>query len=1446
QETSPNEPSSDHFSTLKGFAAWRESLPPGDRLGVWQLLTACYNDGVEGLSYTAAACSDSMGVGWVSRRTFGTWEVLAQELGHSLGSSGFLDIAKESTWPTGGRENSFEMGGTESRKEVCRHIRSNEECFQPYEPTCGNGVVEPGEDCDDDSPCCRPNQCKLVPNARCSPGASWWKFRPTSNNSANPTGAAHGEWMGQCCTDDCQFMSSATLCEVPGGSKGVCVNGGCQRARVPVDPYGSYETCVNPDSIEFNPCVEHYRPASEQQPPSTAFLEKNASHSLVNETSTAEGLAISPERQRSNGSNHAQECVEESSHRLPEGTVCDHESYKVCSADSQCVTATPPSTAIKRTINHGKGNEGYSERGLDNERTNGARNAEPGGKDVGYSADSNDEEDEDEVDESQDSSEDSSSEDEEGVGGDSTEDAEDSDFSLVYRGCFQDGFISKDLRGGTRLFHEELSAHKCGEWCAARGSLVMGLQNGRRCSCGDDFGGSGYRRLSEDQCDIACSGDRTQRCGSFGTNSIYSILYNDIGGDHVWDLESGASGTGTLPATSGRPAWYELGHGNGGVARQGLGINAGNRIKWVWDGTSKRSVPVYYNDAPAEWKKGDGKDTGEKNNMAEAKHELERKQYGQWDELEYLGCFRDHPGQLREFARAGGRQGTLDSEDEEEEDENRLIESQQPQLPRGHRDEDGLRVFRSSLTPNVCKVQCMAIEKPFFGLQFGRECWCGDTPPSNDPAGNCVSPCTGDRSRVCGGAWANTVYRIRGLSSAESSYSPLETFTSAATLAPAPVPKHKGSTPLSTPTHLPAECRQQGRSNSSMKSHIPSRCAELMGEEHAEDALEDGQRDNHSGRRRRLSPGTDTQTSADANNDDAVSDDDGDSGDEGDDDAEEKDRDEDDGGNKALGVANNVPTLLPYKVIHPLLGEFLTTGAIASVTWAATEGLDKEGGSRAQGVELWLIDTTGGIGAEELIAEGVDADCMVTHGETCRYTFAVPRFLTPEGEPMEATAGKAFKLELRGLDESHILGRSHVFFIVEKTAFTFLAPRGGTVPVRGGITEVLWESAGGTKDVWIDLCDADTGRVAAVVGATANTGSLKWVVPRYVQEGVYYFVIRPLHGQRLMESTEASELFLVADPSPATAPPLALVSPVLGQYVPMGARFLVTWTSPDIERVRITLQNEWEWEAETLLFEGVNGNEFYWQVPEISTGAGYYLQLEDADEHHDGWQGHRIIGGVGETAFDLIGRGVRTRAFTIGQAQPEVSLGNIFRGQTGHVWTKDVALRIEVSNAGQDKTGPLPVLLELMQGGSPVWTVHGSSSPVSGSSSVEVSTTMPRFEPEDGLYYLRATSMLHHQAADVSPEFAVISYLPTEWAGASSSLKLDNRLHADVFEPGQSYYISWSTTFVGRVTVQLKRANSDQEEEEGERLTLLERGETIPNTGGFWFTIPFHSELVRP
>lgn len=145
---------------------------------------------------------------------------------------------------------------------------------------------------------------------------------------------------------------------------------------------------------------------------------------------------------------------------------------------------------------------------------------------------------------------------------------------------------------------------------------------------------------------------------------------------------------------------------------------------------------MYYNDATAEWKKG-GEERGENDSIAEAKHELERKQHGQGDELEYLGCFRDHPGPLREFARAGRPQDTVDTEAEEEQEEDSLIESQQPRR-QGHHDEDGVHVFRFSLTPNVRK-------RPGHGAFSDPRC-----KPSSTIA-DCVRvklKCTFDSTRV--------------------------------------------------------------------------------------------------------------------------------------------------------------------------------------------------------------------------------------------------------------------------------------------------------------------------------------------------------------------------------------------------------------------------------------------------------------------------------------------------------------------------------------------------------------------------------------------------------------------------------------------------------------------------------------------------------------------------
>eukprot|EP00904_Undaria_pinnatifida_P002208 jgi/Undpi1/11989/HiC_scaffold_4.g01688.m1 len=1281
--------------------------------------------------------------------------------------------------------------------------------------------------------------------------------------------------------------------------------------------------------------------------------------------------------------------------------------------------------------------------------------------------------------------------------GDNESNASDVDvepFSLVYEGCFHDKRLFPDLSTGTQFF-EDLTAYKCGEWCMARGDTAMGLKNGRRCTCGIEFGGSKHPRVSEDECHLACAGDVDETCGAWSKSSVYRIVPQGSSLEHL--------SRGTLGSSS------YVGEHEDRIGHQGRGLLAGSRIKWPRYG-DLNSVPVYYNDvetARNSYLKGSHNVSEVKGNMSEVGGWVEHGDVG----MEYLGCFRDHPGHLREFNGAGGRHEG--GEEATMKDREHLEE------------ENTVYVFPRSLTPKVCKSRCLAMGMAYFGLQYGRECRCGDHPPYHAPAANCVSPCAGDRTSVCGGAWANTVYRIEGvgvesngsstgdvykldsanqgeLLESASSFRYLgcyhdagsrcmpPTSTSRATAAAtatvfcfaaktsqdlngtisvsveqrpelcgvfcksllypyfgvswsrecycgtsfgslgrscdypcagwpgvtcggawansvyataevvptrappqlppltAPEPPTTTASPTAAPTQTPAV----GEDSPTGERHQENRAPIQDSAREGDNLGIEGEQENnptatnsttisaqpHAGavganapdgsgstknqgapvptdppspsrrrlRRHLLSPstvkpagrshGTNTANVADVNypsmkskgvrldadnvavagvsrgavnyrdnlpplwdplDGDEVNDNDevstlleanpvvfnpppdvsapleaskvsspgeategsnpdgtasredgaegvgGGSGspvsrDTGDTVAGARFRFDGGGGDDVFGTSGasvnetsaEQHESLPIEVFHPLKGEQLTTDTVATVTWKPRDDtLSVEGNTTVGGIDLWLVAAGG---EEVLVAQDIDASCPEYEERVCQYSFLVP---SPLGQEESMPAGADSILQLRSSSDSAVLGCSDHFIVMAKTTFTFLTPNRDSIPVRGGILDISWLSTGIRKNLWISLHDAETGRVAATVGVGGNMGYMQWVIPRTVREGVYYLVISPLNGSRRLEKTEASELFRLASPSEASMPDLAFVAPVLNEHVHPGETFSVAWTSPDIERVKLTLQNEWKWGVETLLMEGENTNEFTWQVAPFEPGAGYYLQVENADTAGEAPQGIVVIGGIGEAEFSFTEGAVRTRPFTITQAQPQVVLGDIFKGQSGDVWAKGMALEIEVENAATDEDGkPLPVKLELMRGNTPVWTVPGS--PASGPI---FETKMADFEPEDGMYHLRATSMLHHQAFDISREFEVTSYIPAEWGSVAASLTLETQLNDDVLEPGKSYEIRWSSWFVGKITVQLRRHESNATDE---GAVVLEGGSTFPNKGSYWLTVPFVSE----
>ncbi|KAJ7721547.1 glycoside hydrolase superfamily [Mycena maculata] len=99
----------------------------------------------------------------------------------------------------------------------------------------------------------------------------------------------------------------------------------------------------------------------------------------------------------------------------------------------------------------------------------------------------------------------------------------------------------------------------------------------------------------------------------------------------------------------------------------------------------------------------------------------------------------------------------------------------------------GYSVTASSLTPALCQTTCASQGFAVAGVEYGSQCYCGNSLVGGTPAtastSECNTPCAGDSSSMCGGAWRIQIYTGPAATTTTSTTSSSSTTTTTTTSA---------------------------------------------------------------------------------------------------------------------------------------------------------------------------------------------------------------------------------------------------------------------------------------------------------------------------------------------------------------------------------------------------------------------------------------------------------------------------------------------------------------------------------------------------------------------------------------------------------------------------------------------------------------------------------------
>lgn len=323
-----------------------------------------------------------------------------------------------------------------------------------------------------------------------------------------------------------------------------------------------------------------------------------------------------------------------------------------------------------------------------------------------------------------------------------------------FAGCYTEADGVRALSDKTYA-DDGMTLESCASFC--KGSNYFGVEYARECYCGNQFN-AGSVKTSAAECSMRCAGQDCEYCGAGGRLSVYSL--------QAVDPNSTVTTPSSTPTSSSAPSATALPQGwaaygcwvdgvNGRILNKQLPDSQTLTLESCAQGCASQGFTIAGAEYSTQCFCGNNIVNGGKKAAADTE------------------CNTPCKGNPKQFCGGGGRMSIMSL------GEPQVLQPPAPLPTVGNWtyqgcyqdvNVDGHHTFFwqitnfVNMTPKMCLDQCALYGYMAGGLEYGKECYCGD-PQNLITAGSqklddkqCDVPCAGDGSAFCGGGSKFSTY----------------------------------------------------------------------------------------------------------------------------------------------------------------------------------------------------------------------------------------------------------------------------------------------------------------------------------------------------------------------------------------------------------------------------------------------------------------------------------------------------------------------------------------------------------------------------------------------------------------------------------------------------------------------------------------------------------------